>query len=188
MLNEELIKNCIAKDRKAQRELYEFCYPILARVAFRYHDNEEDKQEIINESFIKVINNVDKISQLTQSVEAWIHRIGVNTAIDLYRSSKKYNEHIKLNSSFVSEKERDVIIEEHFDENIDAKYIIQVLNELPTVTKEVMNLFAIDGFSHKEIAEQLNISEELSRWHVHKGRKIIKEKLQYYSNSKKVMN
>ena len=71
MLNEELIKNCIAKDRKAQRELYEFCYPILARVAFRYHDNEEDKQEIIDELSVirhkpreSMANKVELISKL----------------------------------------------------------------------------------------------------------------------------
>jgi RNA polymerase sigma factor (sigma-70 family) len=102
----------------------------------------------------------------------------VYTAIDFYRSKKKYNETIKLNAEYSYNAIENLHVDYNtVDKNLEANYIYTIMKNLPDTTREVINMFAIDGYNHKEIAETLNITEEGSRWHVFKARKLITEKL-----------
>lgn len=178
MITEEIIEGCLKAKPKAQRALYEFCYPILARVAYRYVKNDDDIQEIINETFVNLINKVDRFSTLTMSPEAYVWRAGVNKAIDLFRKSKNYRAIIQLDSDLPEDwKHQEGSDDNYFDTSINVKEIMLSISTLPDMTREVLNLFAIDGYSHKEIADLLGIKETLSRWHLHKGRKLMYEKL-----------
>jgi len=180
LINEQLISACKENDRRAQRKLYEFCYDILARVGYRYAKNAEDVQEIINESFMKIVRNADRLLTLTMSVEAYIWRAGVNTAIDLYRKNNRYKKTIQMEADLPDdwkaaegESPAEALAE------LDVQEIMACLRELPNMTREIVNLFSIDGYTHKEIAKMLNIKESLSRWHLHKGRKLLYEQLKH---------
>lgn len=178
LINEEIIEGCTKGKPKAQRALYEFCYPILARVGHRYAKNDDEIQEIINETFVNLINKIDRFRTLSMSPEAYVWRAGVNKAIDLFRKTKSYKTTIQLNADLpVDWKEQEGSTENYFDKEMDVKEIMQSISSLPDMTREVLNLFAIDGYSHKEIGEMLGIKETLSRWHLHKGRKLMYEKL-----------
>ncbi len=177
MITEEIIQGCIKNDRKCQRTLYDFCYPIMMRVCKRYVTNEEDASDALNQSFVKVIKNLGNLKNI-DTIHAWVKQIAVNTSIDKYREQKKYNERNK----FTIDNEYSNAQNEHFNHNysdsaMHCDDIFKLIQKLPDVTREVLNLVSIDGYSHKEVAEQLQMSEESSRWHLHRARKMMAEML-----------
>lgn len=178
MITELIIQGCLQNDRKCQRQLYEFCVPIMLRVCKRYTINEDEAVESMNASFLKILKNLSGLKEIT-TLPAWVKQITVNTSIDFYRSKKKYNER----NRFTIDNEFSTVGNNHsnhdFTESkMDSAEIFKMIQQLPDTTREVLNLFAIDGYSHKEVAEMLQISEENSRWHLHKARKLMTEKLE----------
>jgi RNA polymerase sigma factor (sigma-70 family) len=158
--------------------LYEALYPMLIKIAFRYAENEEDAVEIVTKSYLKILNNLTDL-QVANVQEAWVRRVGINTAIDFYRAQKKYKATIKLNATYSYNALENISIDVNsIDKSMEAEYIVKILAQLPPITKEVMNMYAIDGYNHQEIAETLGITYEMSRWHLHKARKLVTEKLQ----------
>ena len=138
-------------------------------VAYRYKNNEEDAKSLAISSFFKVLKNIEKYKH-EMSFEAWIRRISINNAIDDFRKPKKkdiieYNDKIKF--------EKNYTINE-YELEINAEELNDMLFLLPKVTNVVFNLFAIDGFSHKEISEKLGITTNTSKWHVKEARKKLK--------------
>lgn len=186
MLTNDILSGCAQGDRRAQKALYTYCYPFLYKVALRYSADQDAIVEIITDSFLKVLKNLDQLDAHVAQ-EAWIRRIGINTSIDRIRSNKKYKDAILLNKAETYDAFEHLYIDHtNAQDGMDTQYIFDILGQLPPLTKEVFNLFAIDGYSHKEIAEMLEVSEEVSRWHVFKGRKFMQEKIIEYNrhNSK----
>jgi len=178
LIKEEIIQGCKRKDRKSQRAFYEFCYPILARVGYRYAKNDDEIQEIINEAFMRLIKKIERFEDLDISQEAYIWRAGVNTAIDLFRKSRNYKELIRVESSMPADwTPMEAVTKNELESKASARDILKLMASLPEPTKTILNLFAIDGYAHKEISKMLGIKETLSRWHLHKARKMMKEKL-----------
>jgi RNA polymerase sigma-70 factor (ECF subfamily) len=178
LISEQIIEGCKQNDRKSQRLLYEFCFPIMMKVCKRYTINEDEAVEAMNASFLKILKNLSGLRDL-QTLPAWVKQVTVNTSIDFYRSKKKYNER----NRFTIDTEYSNVQNTHFnfdfvESKMDSGQIFKLIQELPETTREVLNLFAIDGYSHKEVAEMLDISEEASRWHLHKARKLMAQKLE----------
>jgi RNA polymerase sigma-70 factor (ECF subfamily) len=168
-IDSKLLSDCKKSDRKAQLELYKLCFQSLMNICFRYEKNEQDARAIMNKGFFKILTGIkdynDKIP-----FNNWIKRIMINTAIDHYRKNKKYNYHILHNNEI---NENGYIIYEG-DVSIDSEKILSFIQKLPSSTQHIFNLFAIDGYSHKEIAEQLGISTGTSKWHVSEARKKLR--------------
>ena len=165
----ELLKKAFAFDRKAQLELYKLCYPILISVARRYHRNEEDHLTLVNNSFIKIIQYLDRYQEAR--FFSWIKRIITNEIIDEYRRNKKYHFLFQQDASV----ESTVGVTSVIEYEINDEFLHHILLELPEGTRTVFNLFAIDGYSHKEIGEMLGISAQTSNWHTKIARKKLKE-------------
>lgn len=188
MIDQKIIEGCIHNDRKCQRVLYEFCFPIMMKVCKRYVENEEDAVESMNNSFLKVIQGLSGLRDIN-TLPGWVKQIAVNTSIDFYRSQKRYTER----NRFTIDTEYSNVQHTHgfsdFTESkIDSQQIFKLISSLPDTTREVLNLFAIDGYSHKEIGEMIGISEENSRWHLHKGRKLLMELMNIQKQKLKVQN
>lgn len=169
-VSEELIREVIKQERKAQLELYRLCFNVLMSVAYRYKKNKEDAAELVNSSFLKILLNIKKYNKKVP-FEAWIRRITINEVIDDYRKHKKRNE------LFVDTENIEVNNSETYNEvdhDIEAEELNNMLLKLPSATRTVFSLIAIDGYSHKEITEQLNISLETSKWHMKEARKRLK--------------
>jgi RNA polymerase sigma factor (sigma-70 family) len=177
LIDQTIISGCIQNDRKCQRLLYEFCFPIMMKVCKRYILNEEDAVETLNQSFLKIINGLTSLRDVN-TLPGWVKQIAVNTSIDFYRSNKRYTERnrftIDTEYSSVQHTQGNA---DHTESKMDSKEIFRLIATLPDTTREVLNLFALDGYSHREISEMLGISEENSRWHLHKGRKLMAEKM-----------
>jgi RNA polymerase sigma-70 factor (ECF subfamily) len=168
----QLIALCIKQDRKAEYELYKLTYSYLMSICMRYSRDKDSASGALNMGYLKILNNL-KTYRPEIPFKAWIRRIMVNTLIDEYRKNKR-------------EREKVTYVEEYYDSSdfsevnealarIDYKHLLDQINILPDATKKVFNLFAIDGFSHKEIGELLGISEGTSKWHLNAARQKLKE-------------
>ena len=171
----KLIKECINRNRKAEYELYKVTYSYLMSICIRYVKNQDQAKETLNVGFLKILNNLNRYSPEVP-FKAWIRKIMVNTLIDEYRKHKKQSEVI----DFV----------EHYYENgnyseqngaIDKMSVDQIhslIAKLPPMAQQVFNMFVIDGYTHKEIGNILNIEEGTSKWHLNSARQKLKEMLE----------
>ena len=174
MVNEEIIQACIKKERKAQFELFKLCYGFLMAICRRYYSNKEDSEAILNKAFLKILDNLKKY-RTEVPFKLWIRRIMINTIIDEFRKEKKYKEQIHFSDSPVENKNADLNIA---DLKLDAAYLYNMLDQLPEMSKRIFCLYAIDGFKHAEIAEQMEISEGTSKWHVSNARSLLRDMLE----------
>lgn len=177
----EILQSCRKDDRKAINALYEHCFRIFMPVCFRYNNNEEDARSSCNAGFLKVLNGLKKVDD-TINFNAWSKRIMVNTLIDEYRKNKTYNTKITKSDN---ERELDYFstgTENEAESNLGCENILLLVKQLPSTTGIVFNLYVIEGYSHKEIGEKLNISEGTSKWHLSTARKTLREKLEKIEN------
>jgi RNA polymerase sigma factor (sigma-70 family) len=167
-----LIALCIKRDRKAEYELYKQSYSYLMSICMRYSRDKDTASEMLNAAYLKILTSLTSYKPEIP-FKSWIRRIMVNTLIDEYRKNKR-------------EKEKVSYVEEYFDSTdfsdvnealsrISCQQILEQINRLPEATRKVFNLFAIDGYSHKEIGEMLEISEGTSKWHLNAARQKLKE-------------
>lgn len=169
-INPTLIKDCAKGDRKAQFQLYRSCFGLLMSVCLRYRKNQEDATEILNVGFMKILTNLDKYKDHIP-FEAWSRRIMINTLIDDFRKNRKVKELIE-STDFEHEKiYNDSVDYNEADLQFDAEDLQAIINQLPPMSGKVFNLFAIDGYSHKEIGSMLGISDGTSKWHLSFARK-----------------
>lgn len=167
-----LLERCARGERKAQYELYKLCYGILMAVCFRYERNKEDAEFLLNKAFLKILNNLDSYSP-SVPFEAWIRRITINTAIDEYRKSQRSKvDYVEEPMQLASLTEMDY---NEAEKRFDAEELLSLIQKLPPVSQKVFNLYIIDGYNHKEIAEQLGMSEGTSKWHLSSARKKLQE-------------
>ncbi|MBP7821921.1 MAG: sigma-70 family RNA polymerase sigma factor [Saprospiraceae bacterium] len=159
----DFINSCIRKERWAQKKLYETYYSNMMSVCLRYANNDEDALDILHEGFIKIFNNLEKYNPGT-SLNGWIRTIMVNTSIDYYRKSLRRKTEDLENAYHVSVKEADAVAQ------FSEQEILQAVQELTPAYRMVFNLYVIEGYSHKEIAETVGITESTSRSNLVKAR------------------
>ncbi|KAB2917982.1 MAG: RNA polymerase sigma factor [Bacteroidetes bacterium] len=170
-MNEQLIDLCRNNDRKAQKRLYEYFFGKMYAVCLRYVKQEDDALEVLNAGFFKVFKNIAQFKN-QGSFEGWVKRIVINTALDFIKEHKNYNQNIYPNTEYLD------IYNGSTDNSVISKFNMQeltaMINQLPPMAKAVFNMYAIDGYSHKEISDQLNISEVTSRTYLHAARQKLK--------------
>ncbi len=159
MLNDEkLIKQCVDGNEKAQKALYDKYSATMMGVCYRYAKNHTDAEDILQEAFIKVFTSIHQFRN-AGSLEGWIRRVTVTTALNYMNRSKQIRESISLESMAY-----EVPLQaEEASIKLNGKDLMDCIQSLPDGFKAVLNLFAIEGFSHREIAGMLDISESTSR-------------------------
>ncbi len=162
------IQACVAKERWAQRKLYEDHFGVLMGVCMRYANNRDDAMDILHDGFIKVYRNIGRYQPGT-SLIAWMRRIMVNTAIDYYRKqTRRRTEDIDSAYDIVSKTPGAL-------SQMSAKEIMHCIQQLSPAYRAVFNLYVIEGYSHKEVADILGITESTSRSNLVKARIKLKE-------------
>lgn len=169
-----LIEECKQNSRKAQSELYGMCFTSLMRIARKYKKNEEDAASIVNDSFFKIFTNIHKYNPEI-SFDAWIKRITINTVIDEYRKNKKHKAVLKLDDFESTDFLENELVENLVDNDLNAKEILKLVEQLEEEEKVVFNLFEIDGFSHAEISKELEVSERTSKRYLASARFNLKK-------------
>jgi RNA polymerase sigma factor (sigma-70 family) len=170
----KLIALCIRQDRKAEYELYRISYSYLMSICRRYSKDRDSASESLNLGYMKILKNL-KSYKPAIPFKTWIRRIMINTLIDEYRKNKREGEKVTYVESYFDQTSYSEANEAL--SRISCKQIYEHINHLPEATRNVFNLFVIDGYSHKEIGEMLGISEGTSKWHLNSARQKLRDEI-----------
>jgi RNA polymerase sigma-70 factor (ECF subfamily) len=171
---DQLIQNCKKNDTKAQSELYILFSSKLFAICLKYCRNRAEAEDNLQDAFVTIFNKVSQYNG-KGSFEGWLKRITINTALQRYRSKGVFD--------IVNEdKIEDVNIEVE-NEEVSIDFLLNSIQELPDRYRMVFNLYVLDGYSHKEIAEMLNITTGTTKSNLARARLILKEKVTTYKAS-----
>jgi RNA polymerase sigma-70 factor (ECF subfamily) len=170
------IEQCIKGDKKAQLRLYDHCYSYMMSICLRYTKDRQDAASRLNLAFLKVLRHLDQFDH-SGSFKAWVSRITVRSIIDEFRSQQR---HYQLHAYYGQPGQEIQWPDDEMNpiaEEINLDHLLALINTLPEMCKAVFNLYAIDGYTHKEIGVMLGMSEGTSKWHLHEARKKLKDML-----------
>jgi RNA polymerase sigma factor (sigma-70 family) len=171
MSEEQMIKGCLKNNPLAQRTLYNKLGPKMMGVCLRYMTNTEEAQDVLQDGFVKVFDKLGAYSG-AGSFEGWVRRIFVNTALDAIRKNKHLKHQAQIDDVAFALKSNDFIFE-----TLVAEDLMKVLQELPLGYKTVFNLYAIEGYSHKEIAKKMNVTISTSKSQFSRAKAMLREKI-----------
>lgn len=171
-VTEHIINGCIEQKRDAQYALHKLCYQEFMRICLRYTKSKDEANDIANAAFLKILTKINTYNK-QNSFEAWMQRIVVNTALDHLKTEKKYSSQEDLNNAAT-------ITNHDNNKNLEANDLLKMLQTLTVEQRNVFNLFAIEGYSHAEIADLLGITEASSKWHLFNARKQLQEMVNNY--------
>ncbi|MBI1342998.1 MAG: sigma-70 family RNA polymerase sigma factor [Terrimonas sp.] len=157
MTEEAILKGCLKNNAAAQRELYNKYSAKMLSVCYRFGHNREDAEDMLQEGFIKVFSQIHTFEN-RGSFEGWIRRIMVHTCINILKKNKKFNESVDIIHATGVQ-----VREETVPSIIQAKQVVECIRLLPIGYRTVLNLYAIEGYSHREISQMLDIEESTSR-------------------------
>jgi RNA polymerase sigma-70 factor (ECF subfamily) len=172
MSEHDLVKLCLKGDIRAQRHLYVLYAPRLKAICLRYASGKEEAEDMLQEAFVRIFS---KLSQFKQDgpLGAWIRRVTVNTAAEIYRRDKKLRWHVDVEDYAQQVVEPDDILA-----TLEAESLVQKINCLPDGYRVVFNMFAIEGFTHKEIGDILGITESTSKSQYSRARQALRGMLE----------
>lgn len=170
MNDKELIQACIDEQKSAQRKLYETYAGKMYFVCLRYARHELEAQDMLQDGFIKVFDNLTKF-KFNGSFEGWVRRIMVNCCLNHCRKSAFKNENIGI------EDYQDKVVSSTAISDLSEQELLTLIQQLPDGYRMVFNLYVIEGYSHKEIGEMLGTSESTSRSQLAKSRKYMQKLL-----------
>jgi len=171
MNEQQLIEGCRKGNRKAQKELYETYSRKMMGVCLRYISDRETAKDLLQEGFVKVFTSLDSYSGLG-SFEGWMRKIFVNSALEYLRKSDVLRDSTDLeNTAELVQPDASVI------SSMSAAELMGLVNDLPTGFRTVFNLFAIEGYSHREIGEILQITESTSRSQYTRAKQLLQRKI-----------
>ena len=166
----QLIKACQTYDAKAQEQLYKKFYGYAMSISLRYATSREEASEVLNDSFLKVFQSVQKFD-LEKPFKPWLSRIVVNTAISRFRKECKHQHAADIQDVDVENLDEDAL------DILSVEEIIQLLQKLPDLHRITFNMYELEGYSHKEIAEELGISEGTSRSNLSRAKSTLQKLL-----------
>ena len=169
---EQLINKCIKQDAKAQSQLYKQFASKLFSLCLKYSRNYAEAEDNLHDAFITVFSKIDQYNN-KGSFEGWLKRIAINTSLQRYRDNAGVFDIVN------EERIEDVSVEiDESDVGID--FLLGIIQELPDRYRLVFNLYVLDGYSHVEISELINISTGTSKSNLARARMILKEKIEDY--------
>jgi RNA polymerase sigma factor (sigma-70 family) len=169
----KIVRGCQDGNPGAQRELYDMFKSKMFGVCLRYAGNYNDAEDIMQEGFIKVYEKIHQFS-FKGAFEGWIRKIMVNTALEKYR--------MHFQTVMISDNQSEVEYKQQIDmsSDIEVRELLQIIQNLTPRYRVVFNLYALEGYSHKEISEMLQISEGTSKSNLSRARAILQEKVNKY--------
>jgi RNA polymerase sigma-70 factor (ECF subfamily) len=169
MTEEALLQGCLKNQSAAQKELYQKYSPKMLAVCYRYAHNREDAEDMLQEGFIKVFSQIHTFEN-RGALEGWIRRIIIHTCINILKKNKKFNESVDIIHGTAVQ-----VREESVPSLIQAKQVVECIRLLPMGYRTVLNLYAIEGYSHREIGNMLDIEESTSRSQYTRARAMLED-------------
>lgn len=167
--DQEIIKGCKRGKIRFQELLYRKFYAFAMSVCIRYNPNRDDALEVLNDSFMKLLNHIDTYDE-NKPFKSWFRRILVNTSLDRYRENKRFLIHVEYDTS-----ELEVAGDNSFSGKLDAEEILSFLAKLPEQYRAIFNLYEVEGYSHEEIAGMLDIAPGTSRSHLSRAKALLRK-------------
>jgi RNA polymerase sigma-70 factor (ECF subfamily) len=165
---ESVIAACLKQDHQAQKALIRLFYSYAKSISLRYAGNIQESEEIMNDVFVKVFNNLTKYDNL-QPFKAWLRTIIVNTSIDYYRKNQKYALQVDIEDIDVVDLSDDII------SKISADEILSLIQKLPPTYRMTFTLYVIEGYNHREIANMMEIKEGTSKSNLQDARRKLQK-------------
>lgn len=171
---DEILTGCHKNDRNAQRKLYETFAPSMLGVCMRYAQSKQEAEDIMIEGFVNVFKKLETFRHEC-SLESWIRTIMINAALDSYRANKKHLFDLSIDDDMdtVSLPSTENIVT-----RLQAKQIIEIMNEMPEDFRIIFNLFAIEGYPYKEIAEKIHRNENTIRVYYQRARAWLQKRIE----------
>lgn len=169
----KLVERCIGNERLAQESLYKLFYAQMLRICYRYLKSTDLAQGAVNDGFLKVFQNIKTFDIHKGDLGAWIRTIMIRTAIDHNRKELKFS-----TEPYAENDAGEYFIDASVLDKLYAEDLLKSILLLPDATRVIFNLAVIDGYSHKEIGQQLLITESTSRWHLSEAKKKLRVLLQ----------
>jgi RNA polymerase sigma-70 factor (ECF subfamily) len=167
----DLLEGCKRSDRKMQELLYKMLAPKMLGVCMRYAKDQYEAEDILQNAFVKVFQKVNEFRNEGGSFEGWIRRIMVNTAIEAYRKNQRMLNVIDIEEAY------DVQQTTFDTKGLEAKDLMKLIEQLSGGYRLVFNMYVIEGYSHKEIADALGITEGASKSQLSRAKAILREKI-----------
>ncbi len=168
---EQLIDQCKKEDAKAQSQIYKLFASKLFSVSLKYSRNYVEAEDTLHDAFVTIFKKVSQYEG-NGSFEGWMKRVTVNTALQKYRGAGVFN--------LVNENQIEDVEVEVDEEDLSMDFLLKIIQELPDRYRLVFNMYALDGYSHKEIAKMLDISVGGSKSNLSRARLILKQKIEDY--------
>lgn len=168
---DELIRQCLHNDAKAQELFYQRFAPKMYGICLRFAKNQMEAEDVMQEGFVKVFINL-KSFRGEGSLEGWIRRTMVNTAINYYKKKIKHQKDVEIDQDEPRLSQASEAIHD-----LSAQELLKIISDLPAGYRMVFNLNIIEGYTHKEIGELLNISENTSKSQLSRARRTLQKKL-----------
>lgn len=175
----QLIENCKINDTKAQGELYKLFSSKLFSVCLKYSRNYVEAEDNLQDAFLTIFNKIEQYNN-KGSFEGWLKRITINTVLQRYRNEKVFD---IINDDAIEDIELEVD-----EENLSIDYLLQIIQELPDRYRLVFNLYVLDGYSHKEIAEMLKINIGTSKSNLARARQALKQTIENYKTTQSIQS
>lgn len=169
MTEEAILQGCIKNNAAAQKLLYERFSGKMFAVCYRYAHNREDAEDMLQEGFIKVFTQIHRFEN-RGSLEGWVRRIMIHTCINILKKNKRFNESVELIHASSLQ-----VREESIPSIVQAKEVVECIRMLPLGYRTVLNLYAIEGYSHREIAAMLDVEESTSRSQYTRARAMLED-------------
>lgn len=167
MTDEELINECLNGSGRAQKALFDKFSGKMMGVCMRYANDEDEAQDMLQEGFIKVFHHLHKFKH-EGSFEGWIRRTMVNTALDTIRRNKRMLHSVDISeATYLASRDPSVL------GNLGARDLLELIRKMPVGYRTVFNMFAIEGYSHQEIAHELGVTESTSKTQYKKARNYL---------------
>ena len=166
-----LVTECAKGNSRAQRALFDKFAPKMLSVCNRYLRNMDESEDVLQDGFVKIFQKIGEF-KMEGSLEGWIRRIMVNTSLDSLRKNKKMMGDMQLDD--VSYK---LAFEDHGFTGMDTDHLLKMIDNLPDGYRVVFNMFAIEGYSHKEIADTLGVTENTSKSQYSRARAFLRNQL-----------
>ncbi len=171
---EQLIEQCKKNDVKAQSQIYKLFASKLFSVCLKYSRNYAEAEDNLQDAFVTIFKKISQFKNIG-SFEGWMKRITINTALQCYRSVGVFD---LVNKNQIEDESIDID-----EDTISIDFLLKIIQELPNRYRLVFNLYVLDDYSHKEIAEMLHISTGTSKSNLARARLILKEKIEHYKAS-----
>lgn len=172
---EALIQGCILGDKNSQKALYKHFYGYAMSICLRYSKNSDEASEVLNDGFLKVFTKIDKYDS-NRSFKGWVRKIMINTALDNYRHNLKYYHTYNIETGESSPVTENILSELAYQD------IVALVQNLSPGYRTVFNLYVVDGYTHEEIAEILEISIGTSKSNLSKARENLRNMLKKNKN------